>query len=433
MCFFLRLRCFLKFSSYKQISFFHFHPKYYFVVTVFEFQKVMSTKDDTQKKLVESYLTEHSLEKILNSVINQCVKDRPQDPFVMMATLLKEHSSAKIGILSVCGREVLDSNGNPTVEVTVTTQQGEFTGSAPTGNVSGENGGVSAIHIRDGDEKRYDGMGVSQAVKNVNDLIAPILIGMVPQDQNKIDSALVDLDGTGNLSKIGANAILAVSIACSRAGAMEKGVGLYRHLADLAEMRDICLPVPAFSLLAGGAQCGNKLTFRDFSIMPIGVSSLKEAVRCGSEISKKLNIAVKEQFGWAAADACCSEGALCPDLDSSEAAIDLIVAAILAAGYTTDDVKIVIGIDGGNFVVKPPSIGDDASAEEAAIAAEAVVAEAGEKDEDEEEGDGEEGSKVREMPLKDYNLTPHLDVEDKDAKIVNGDALREEYRSLCEK
>ena len=91
----------------------------------------MSKVDETQKKLVESYLTEHSLEKILNSVINQCVKDRPQDPFVMMATLLKEHSSAKIGVLSVCGREVLDSNGNPTVEVTVTTQQGEFTATAP--------------------------------------------------------------------------------------------------------------------------------------------------------------------------------------------------------------------------------------------------------------------------------------------------------------
>ena len=407
----------------------------------------MSKKDDTNKKLVEQYLTEHSLEKILNAVINQCVKDRPQDPFVMMATLLKEHSSAKIGVLSVCGREVLDSSGQPTVEVTVTTQQGEFSACVPSSNGSGSGAksssqdetknaattkSVAAVHLRDGDDTRYNGMGVTQAVKAVNELIAPVLIGMVPQDQNKIDAALVDIDGTGNMSIIGANAALAVSIACARAGAMEKGVGLYRHLADLAELRDVCLPVPTFSLIAGGAQCGNKLTFRDFSIMPIGVSSFKEAVRCGVEIATKLQESVREQFGWSAADTCSLEGALCPDLDSSETAIDLIVAAILAAGYTTEDVKLCLCIDGNHFVVKPPSMGDDAAAAEAAIAAEAAVAESGEK-EDDDDDEEEEGSKTREVPVKDYNLTPHLDAEDKDAKIVNGDALREEYRALCEK
>ena len=395
------------------------------------------SKDVTNKKLVESYLNEHALEKILNSVINQCVKERPQDPFVMMAALLKEHSSAKIGILSICGREVLDSSGTPTVEVTVTTQQGEFTASAPSssGTGSSDTGSVAAVHLRDGDATRYNGLGVGQAVKNINELIAPVLVGMVPQDQNKIDAALVDIDGTGNMSKIGANAALAVSIACARAGAMEKGVGLFRHLADLAEMRDVCLPVPTISLLAGGDQCGNKLTFRDFSIMPIGAASLKEAVRCGAEISTKLKEAIKEQFGWSAADTCSLEGSMCPDIDSSETAIDLIVAAILAAGYTTEDVKLCLCVDANHFVVKPPSIGDDAAAAEAAIAAEAAVAESGEKegDDDDDEGGGEEGSKSRDMPVKDYNLTPHLDGEDKDAKIVNGDALREEYRALCEK
>lgn len=391
----------------------------------------MSKVDETQKKLVESYLTEHSLEKILNSVINQCVKERPQDPFVMMATLLKEHSSAKIGVLSVCGREVLDSNGNPTVEVTVTTQQGEFTATAPTGDVASESGGVAAVHLRDGDEKRYDGLGVSQAVKNINELIAPVLMGMVPQDQNKIDAALVDLDGTGNMSKIGANAALAVSIACARAGAMEKGVGLYRHLADLAEMRDVCLPVPTFTLIGGGNQSSSKLTFREFSIMPVGVSSFKDAVRCGTEVSKKLNDAVRERYGWASADAWSSEGALVPEIESAEDAVDLLVAAILAAGYTTDDVKISIGVDGRHFVVKPAT--DDAAQAEAAIAAEAAVAASGEKEGDGEEGDDEEGSKMREAMVKDYNLTPHLTVEDKDVNIVNGDALREIYRGLCEK
>jgi enolase len=356
----------------------------------------------------------------------------------MMATLLKEHSSASIGILSVCGREVLDSSGQPTVEVTVTTQQGEFTASAPSSSGAGISGGekmtgvVAAIHLRDGDENRYNGMGVSKAVKNINELIAPVLIGMVPQDQNKIDAALVDIDGTGNMSKIGANAALAVSIACARAGAMEKGVGLYRHLADLAELRDICLPVPTFSLIAGGAQCGNKLTFRDFSIMPIGLSSLKEAVRCGAEVTYKLQSAIREQFGWSASDTSSLEGSMCPDIDSNEVAIDLIVSAVLAAGYTMEDVKICLGVDGNNFVVKPPTIGDDAEAEAAAIAAEAAVAESGEKGEDDEDEEGSE-AKVREAPVKDYNLTPHLDAEDKDAKIVNGDALREEYRGLCEK
>ena len=213
-----------------------------------ERKKTMSKKDDTQRKLVENYLQEHRLESILNSVINQCVKDRPQDPFVMMATLLKEHSSSKIGILSVIGREVLDCRGVPTVEATVVTQQGSFTASVPVGPGPSDAGGVASVHLKDGDEQRYGGKGVLQAVKNVNELIAPVLIGMVPQDQSKIDAALVDLDGTGNMAKVGANATLAVSMACARAGAMEKGVSLYRHLADLADMRDVCLPVPSFSL-----------------------------------------------------------------------------------------------------------------------------------------------------------------------------------------
>ena len=391
------------------------------------------SKDDTQRKLVENYLQEHRLESILNTVINQCVKDRPQDPFVMMSNLLKEHSSAKVGVLSVIGREVLDCRGVPTVEATVITQQGSFTASVPVGPDASESGGVASVHLKDGDEARFGGQGVLQAVKNVNDLIAPVIIGMVPQDQNKIDAALVDLDGTGNMSKIGANATLAVSMACARAGAMEKGVSLYRHLADLAEISEVCLPVPSFGLISGGKQAGNKLAFREFGVMPVGLSSVKDAVRCGAEIYRELSIAVREEFGWAAADACCTEGGLCPNIETSEQAIDLIVRAIIAAGYTTEDVKIALGVSAGAFVVKKESEGD-ADADAAALEAEAVTAEAAEKDGDDDE-DGEDGEgKVVEAPIRDYNLQFKSAGEDsKEAQIINGDTLREEYRALCEK
>ena len=395
----------------------------------------MSKKDDTQRKLVENYLQEHRLESILNSVINQCVKDRPQDPFVMMATLLKEHSSAKIGVLSVIGREVLDCRGVPTVEATVVTQQGAFTASVPVG--PSDNGGVASVHLKDGDAQRYGGEGVLQAVKNVNDLIAPVLIGMVPQDQSKIDAALVDLDGTGNMAKIGANATLAVSMACARAGAMEKGVSLYRHLADLAEMGDVCLPVPSFGIISGGKQAGNKLAFREFGVMPVGLSSLKDAVRCGAEIYRELITAVREEFGWAAADACGTEGGLCPNVETSEQAIDLIVKAIIAAGYTTEDVKIALGVSADAFVVKKESAieGEDAAAEAAALEAEALAAEAAEKDGDEDDDGDEDGEgKVADAPIRDYNLQfKSADVDAKEAQIINGDSLREEYRALCEK
>ncbi len=397
----------------------------------------MSGKADTQRKLTEAYLAEHNLEAVLNAVINQCVKDRPADPFVSMATLLKEHSSAKIGVLSVLAREVLDATGVPTVEVTVTTQQGEFTASCP-GAAAADAAAVAAVYLRDGDAQRYAGAGVRNAVKNVNELVAPVLMGMVPQDQGRIDAALVDLDGTGSMGKLGANAALAVSMACARAGAMEKGVGLYRHLADLAEMQDVCLPVPAFSLLSGGDQAGNALAFRDFAVMPIGLPSLKEAVRCGAEVQRELRAAVREQFGWAAADATGAEGAACPPLESPEQAIDLLTAAIVAAGYTTDDVKIAVGVSAGTFVVAKTSGGDeDAQAEAAALAAEAAAAEAAEKDggdgDGSEDGDGGEG-KVAEAPLRDYNMTyKNGPDDDKDARIVDGDALRDEYRALCEK
>ena len=256
---------------------------------------------------------------------------------------------------------------------------------------------------------------------------------MVPQDQGRIDAALVDLDGTGSMGKLGANAALAVSMACARAGAMEKGVGLYRHLADLAELQDVCLPVPAFSLLSGGDQAGNALAFRDFAIMPIGLPSLKEAVRCGAEIQRELRTAVREQFGWAAADATVAEGAACPPLESPEQAIDLLTGAIVAAGYTTDDVKIAIGVSAGTFVVPKARGGDeDAEAEAAALAAEAAAAEAAEKEGDGEGSEDGEGKAI-DAPVREYDMTYKNGPDDKDARIVDGDALRDEYRALCEK
>ena len=229
-------------------------------------------------------------------------------------------------IVDVIAREILDSRGNPTVEADVLLETGAFGRAAvPSGASTGSR---EAIELRDGDKKRYGGKGVLKAVENVNTEIAEALMGLDAQDQVFIDKTLLDLDGTENKSKMGANAILAVSMAAAKAAADDLGVPLYRYFGG---MRARQMPVPMMNILNGGAHANNSLDIQEFMIMPVAVSSFKEAVRAGSEIFHALKkLLNKKGFSTAVGD----EGGFAPNLKNHEEALQYICEAIMQAGYT---------------------------------------------------------------------------------------------------
>ena len=185
------------------------------------------------------------------------------------------------------------------------------------------------------------GKGVTKAVENVNTIIAPALIGKDPTDQKTIDDLMIELDGTKNKGKLGANAILAVSMAVSKAGAAEKGVPLYKHIADLAGNGKLVLPVPAFNVINGGSHAGNKLAMQEFMILPVGASTFAEAMRMGSEVYHNLKTVIKAKYGQ---DACNvgDEGGFAPNIQENKEGLELLKVAIENAGYTG---KIKIGMD----------------------------------------------------------------------------------------
>ena len=185
------------------------------------------------------------------------------------------------------------------------------------------------------------GKGVTKAVENVNTIIAPALIGKDPTDQKTIDDLMIELDGTKNKGKLGANAILAVSMAVSKAGAAEKGVPLYKHIADLAGNGKLVLPVPAFNVINGGSHAGNKLAMQEFMILPVGASTFAEAMRMGSEVYHNLKSVIKAKYGQ---DACNvgDEGGFAPNIQENKEGLELLKEAIEKAGYTG---KIKIGMD----------------------------------------------------------------------------------------
>jgi enolase len=189
--------------------------------------------------------------------------------------------------------------------------------------------------------RRWMGKGVTKAVENVNTIIAPALIGKDPTDQKAIDDLMIELDGTKNKGKLGANAILAVSMAVSKAGAAEKGVPLYKHIADLAGNGKLVLPVPAFNVINGGSHAGNKLAMQEFMILPVGASTFAEAMRMGSEVYHNLKTVIKAKYGQ---DACNvgDEGGFAPNIQENKEGLELLKEAIEKAGYTG---KIKIGMD----------------------------------------------------------------------------------------
>ena len=254
-------------------------------------------------------------------------------------------------IESIHAREILDSRGNPTVEAEVVLISGEVGRAAvPSGASTGEH---EAVELRDGDKRRYGGKGVQKAVQNVNDVIAPALADYDALDQAEVDAALVALDGTPTRSKLGANALLSVSLATARAAAAYLELPLYRYLGG-ANART--LPVPMMNILNGGAHADNNVDFQEFMVMPVGADSFTEALRTGAEIFHALKAVLKKR-GYATGVG--DEGGFAPNLKSNEEAVETILEAITQAGYRAGgDVMLALDpaasefYDGRQYVFK---------------------------------------------------------------------------------
>lgn len=246
-------------------------------------------------------------------------------------------------ILSVHARQIYDSRGNPTVECDLVTQKGLFRAAVPSGASTGI---YEALELRD-KGKDFMGRGVSKAVDNVNDIIGPGIIGRDPTKQQEIDDHMVKvLDGTSNewgwcKSKLGANAILAVSLAICKAGAAANNIPLYQHIANLAGNKQLVLPVPSFNIINGGSHAGNKLAMQEFMILPVGASTFREAMKMGMEVYHNLKKVISEKYGQDATNVG-DEGGFAPNILQNKEGLDLIVTAIHNAGY---DGKVKIGMD----------------------------------------------------------------------------------------
>jgi enolase 1/2/3 len=242
-------------------------------------------------------------------------------------------------ISEIHARQILDSRGNPTIEVDILTDEGALGRAAvPSGASTGIH---EAVELRDGDKKTYVGKGVLKAVKNVNTVIAEKLLGFDVADQAGLDQALIDLDGTENKSNLGANATLAVSMAVAKAGAAESGLPLFRYVGGTNART---LPIPMMNILNGGAHADNKIDFQEFMVMPIGASSFSEGLRWGVEIFHALKTVLKKKgFSTNVGD----EGGFAPNIQSNEEAIETVLIAIEAAGYKAGT-DIAIAMDAAN-------------------------------------------------------------------------------------
>ncbi|MGE5518974.1 MAG: phosphopyruvate hydratase [Candidatus Dadabacteria bacterium] len=242
-------------------------------------------------------------------------------------------------ISEVFARQILDSRGNPTVEVDVITDEGAIGRAAvPSGASTGVH---EAVELRDNDKKVYIGKGVLNAVKNVNDTIAPELLGYDVADQTGIDQLMIDLDATENKGKLGANAILAVSLAVAKAAAEEASLPLFRYVGGTNAKT---LPVPMMNILNGGAHADNKIDFQEFMVMPVGASSFSEALRWGVEIFHALKSVLKKKgYSTNVGD----EGGFAPNIGSNEEAIETVLKAIDAAGYKAGS-QVFIAMDAAN-------------------------------------------------------------------------------------
>ncbi|CAM6094858.1 unnamed protein product [Calypogeia fissa] len=266
----------------------------------------------------------------------------------VVATLATESPvKTKTGLIkSVKARQIIDSRGNPTVEVDLVTDQ-IYRSAVPSGASTGI---YEALELRDGDKKVYGGKGVLKAIANINDVLAPKLIGLDTRNQKDIDALLLELDGTPSKSKLGANAILGVSLSVARAGAGAEGIPLYQHIAHLAGTKELVLPVPALNVINGGSHAGNKLAMQEFMILPVGAESFSEAMRMGAEVYQVLKSIIKKRYGQ---DACNvgDEGGFAPNIQDNREGLILLVDAIETAGYT-GKVKIGMDVAASEFLTK---------------------------------------------------------------------------------
>jgi len=243
-------------------------------------------------------------------------------------------------IARVRGRQILDSRGNPTVEAEVILESGVLgRGAVPSGASTGEH---EAIELRDGDKARYLGKGTLKAVHNINTALAAAVAGMDVRDQRALDKRMIEADGTPNKGILGANAILAVSMAAARAAAAAQGVPLYKYLAQYSSVKDAnLLPVPMMNILNGGAHADNSVDFQEFMVMPVGAPSFSEALRWGVEIFHTLKTVLKKRgYSTAVGD----EGGFAPNCKSNDEAIETVMEAISAAGYKPGE-QVAIALD----------------------------------------------------------------------------------------
>ena len=267
-------------------------------------------------------------------------------------------------IIDLHGRQIIDSRGNPTVEVDVLLDDGSFGRAAvPSGASTGAH---EAVEKRDGDKARWSGKGVDRAIEAINGEIAEAIVGLDAEDQLEIDQAMIELDGSENKGRLGANAILGVSLAVAKAAADARGLPLYRYVGGVAAH---VLPVPMMNIINGGEHADNPIDFQEFMVVPVGADSLAEAVRCGSEIFHTLKKGLSEK---GLATAVGDEGGFAPNLASTTDALDFIMTSIERAGYTPgDDVMLALDcaateffkdgkyvISGENLTLEPGAMAD---------------------------------------------------------------------------
>ncbi len=249
-------------------------------------------------------------------------------------------------IVDIKAREILDSRGNPTIEADVVLDSGAFgSATAPSGASTGSR---EALELRDGDKARYLGKGVLKAVGNVNSEIRDLLLGREGCDQRALDNAMIELDGTESKSRLGANAILAVSLAAAKAAAVEQKKPLYEYISDMQDDdQAYSLPVPMMNIINGGEHADNNVDIQEFMIQPVGASSIAEAIRCGAEVFHALKSVLKKRgLNTAVGD----EGGFAPDLPSNEAALEAIVEAISLTGYKLgDDITLALDCAASEF------------------------------------------------------------------------------------
>ncbi|KAE8678904.1 Cytosolic enolase 3 [Hibiscus syriacus] len=278
---------------------------------------------------VQEYLDKHMLSRKIEDAVNAAVRAKTPDPVLFISNHMKKAVSSVI--TKVKARQILDSRGISTVEVDLFTNKGMFRASVPSGDSSGM---YESVELRDGDKGIYLGNAVTKAVKNINEKISEALVGMDPTVQPQIDQAMIDVDKTEKKSELGANAILAVSIAACRAGAAEKEVPLYKHITDIYGKANSTLPVPAFTIICGGKHSGNNLPVQDILILPTGARRFEEALQMGSETYHHLKVVLLNSIFI-------KEG------------LDIVREAIGRTGYN-DKIKIGIGAAATEFCIDYP-------------------------------------------------------------------------------